>query len=218
MVPVLKALRGLFFRMVRRSIPRCSRARGQKSGAPAGPPPSGSVFAAAKRSRASRPPPAGAVPALPGAQRPLADLARFNIARPWGRALVGPGPVYWGGWCRGLLAVSRGRQRDRRKAVGQGRPPGGRWLRRYRLDQVCALVESACLRPRPPGGCPCPGFNAPPAPPEGGETVRCSRHVRGEKYLSGCQCGTSAFTPKLCAQQPAKLFGRKFRRNFRQVS
>ena len=57
MVPILKALRGLFFRMVRRSIPRCSRARGQKSGAPAGPPPSGSVFAAAKRSRASRPPP-----------------------------------------------------------------------------------------------------------------------------------------------------------------
>ena len=26
------------------------------------------------------------------------------------------------------------------------------------------------------------------------------------------------YTPKLCAQQPVKLFGRKFHRNFRQVN
>ena len=168
MVPVLKALRGLFLRMVHRSIPRCSRARGQKSGAPAGPPPSGSVFARSKAQPGFAPPPAGAVPALPGARRPLADLARFNMARPWGRALVGPGPVYWGGRCRGLLAVSRGRQRDRGKAVAQGQPPGGRCLRRSRPGQGCALAGSACLRPRPPGGRPWAGFNAPLAPPEGG--------------------------------------------------
>ena len=43
------------------------------------------------------------------------------------------------------------------------------------------------------------------------------RHVRGEKYLSGCQCGILSLATKLCAQQTANPFGRKFRRNFLPV-
>ena len=43
------------------------------------------------------------------------------------------------------------------------------------------------------------------------------RHVRGEKYLSGCQCGILSLATKLCAQQTANPFGRKFRRNFQPV-
>ena len=35
------------------------------------------------------------------------------------------------------------------------------------------------------------------------------RHVRGEKYLSGCQCGILPLAAKLCAQQTANPFGRK---------
>ena len=43
------------------------------------------------------------------------------------------------------------------------------------------------------------------------------RHVRGEKYLSGCQCGILSLATKLCTQQTADPFGRKFRRNFLPV-
>ena len=43
------------------------------------------------------------------------------------------------------------------------------------------------------------------------------RHVRGEKYLSGCQCGILSLATKLCAQQTANPFGRKFLRNFLPV-
>ena len=43
------------------------------------------------------------------------------------------------------------------------------------------------------------------------------RHVRGEKYLSGCQCGILSLATKLCAQQTANPFDRKFRRNFLPV-
>ena len=43
------------------------------------------------------------------------------------------------------------------------------------------------------------------------------RHVRGEKYLSGCQCGILSLATKLCAQQTANPFGRKFRRDFLPV-
>ena len=53
---------------------------------------------------------------------------------------------------------------------GKGRPPGGRWLRRYRLDQVCALAESACLRPRRRGAAPARD-SMPPLPPRRGGTA-----------------------------------------------
>ena len=44
------------------------------------------------------------------------------------------------------------------------------------------------------------------------------RHVRGEKYLSGCQCGILPQAAKLCAQQTASLLSEKPRRVFRQFS
>ena len=43
------------------------------------------------------------------------------------------------------------------------------------------------------------------------------RHVRGEKYRSGCKCRILPLAAKLCAQQTANPFGRKFRRNFLPV-
>ena len=43
------------------------------------------------------------------------------------------------------------------------------------------------------------------------------RHVRGEKFLSVCKCGISALCAEIMRAADCNLFGRKFRRNFRQL-
>ena len=136
---------------------------------PAGPPPLGPYLVRGSQSGPRlRAPPAGRASALVGDPSPWPAPAAFNIRRPGMAAARTAATLFFGGsvW-RPARRSGAGSSVLYCRRWGKGRPPGGRWLRRYRLDQVCALAESACLRPRPPGGCPCPGFNA-PLPPGGG--------------------------------------------------
>ena len=144
--------------------------REQTSGAPGRSPPLGPYLVRGSPSGPRlRAPPAGRASALAGDPSPWPAPAAFNIRRPGMAAARTAATLFFGG------SVWRPARRNRAgssalycRRWGKGRPPGGRWLQRYRLDQVCALVESACLRPRRRGGCPCPGFNA-PLPPGGGD-------------------------------------------------
>ena len=119
-----------------------------------------------------------------------------------GRADVGIGPYGW---------VTRGAVRDR-----VGRPQGSplrrvykrhswswhavyAYIRIYTIYTRKSLAEFAARRRQKNSNHFSP------------------RHVRGEKYLSGCQCGILSLATKLCAQQTANPFGRKFRRNFLPV-
>ena len=165
MVPVLMALRGLF---LRRMPARMNRE--QTSGAPGGSPPSRAVFGAGepKRPSASRPP-AGRASALAGDPSPWPAPAAFNIRRPGMAAARTAATLFFGGsvW-RPARRSGAGSSVLYCRRWGKVRPPGGRWLRRYRLDQVCALAESACLRPRRRGAAPARD-SMPPCPPEGGD-------------------------------------------------
>lgn len=169
MVPVLMALRGLF---LRRKPARMNRE--QTSGAPGGPPPlSGRIWCGgAKAALGFAPPPAGRASALAGDPSPWPAPAAFNIRRPGMAAARTAATLFFGG------SVWRPARRNRAgssalycRRWGKGRPPGGRWLRRYRLDQVCALVESACLRHRRRGAAPARD-SMPPLPPGGGAAAR----------------------------------------------
>lgn len=135
------------------------------------PPLSGRIWCGgAKAALGFAPPPPGARLRWPGTPAPGQHQPHLIFGGQAWPPLARPPRCFFGGRCGGLLAVVG--QDPAPYIVGggaRGGPPGGRWLQRYRLDQVCALVESACLRPRRRGGCPCPGFNAPPAPPEGGD-------------------------------------------------
>ena len=164
MESLVMALRGLF---LRRKPAQMNRE--QTSGAPGGPPPSRAVFGAGepKRPSASRPPRRARVCAGRG-PHPWPAPAAFNIRRPGMAAARTAATLFFGG------SVWRPARRSRAgssalycRRWGKGRPPGGRWLQRYRLDQVCALVESACLRPRRRGAAPARD-SMPPCPPEGG--------------------------------------------------
>ena len=158
------ALRGLF---LRRKPARMNRE--QTSGAPGGSPPSRAVFGAGepKRPSASRPP-AGRASALAGDPSPWPAPAAFNIRRPGMAAARTAATLFFGGsvW-RPARRSGAGSSALYCRRWGKGRPPGGRWLRRYRLGQVCALVESACLRPRRRGAAPARDL-MPPLPPGGG--------------------------------------------------
>ena len=141
MESLVMALRGLF---LRRKPARMNRE--QTSGAPGG--------------RAS---------ALAGDPSPWPAPAAFNIRRPGMAAARTAATLFFGGavW-RPARRSGAGSSALYCRRWGKGRPPGGRWLRRYRLDQVCALVESACLRPRRRGAAPARDL-MPPLPPGGGD-------------------------------------------------
>lgn len=152
MESLVMALRGLF---LRRKPARMNRE--QTAVRPAGPPPSRAVFGAGepKRPSASRPPPAGRASALAGDPSPWPAPAAFNIRRPGMAAARTAATLFFGGsvW-RPARRSGAGSSVLYCRRWGKGQPPGGRWLRRYRLGQVCALVESACLRPRRRGAAP----------------------------------------------------------------
>ena len=138
-----------------------------------------------------------------------------------GRADVGIGPY---GAIRGVV-------RDR-----VGRPQGSPLRKRYK---GCSARQAGDRKGRPYGGFTkgavgrgmpythtyaytlyTPAKASQSLPPAGGKKNSnhfSPRHVRGEKYLSGCQCGIFSLATKLCAQQTANPFGRKFRRNFLPV-
>ena len=146
------ALRGLF---LRRMPARMNRE--QTSGAPGGSPPlSGRIWCGeAKAALGFAPPPAGRASALAGDPSPWPAPAAFNIRRPGMAAARTAATLFFGGsvW-RPARRSGTGSSVLYCRRWGKGQPPGGRWLRRYRLGQVCALVESACLRPRRRGAAP----------------------------------------------------------------
>ena len=139
-----------------------------------------------------------------------------------GRADVGIGPYGW---------VTRGAVRDR-----VGRPQGSPLRKRYK---GCSARQAGDRKGHPYGGFTkgavgrgmpythtyaytlyTPAKASQSLPPAGGKKNSnhfSPRHVRGEKYLSGCQCGILPLATKLCAQQTANPFGRKFLRNFLPV-
>ena len=133
-------------------------------------PPSRAVFGAGepKRPSASRPP-AGRASALAGDPSPWPAPAAFNIQRPGMAAARTAATLFFGGsvW-RPARRSGAGSSVLYCRRWGKGRPPGGRWLQRYRLDQVCALVESACRRSRRRGAAPARD-SMPPCPPGGGD-------------------------------------------------
>lgn len=134
-------------------------------------PPSRAVFGAGKPKRpsASRPPPAGRASALAGDPSPWPAPAAFNIRRPgMAAARTAATLFFWGSVWRPARRSGAGSSVLYCRRWGKGRPPGGRWLRRYRLGQVCALAESACLRPRRRGAAPARDL-MPPLPPGGGD-------------------------------------------------
>ena len=155
MESLVMALRGLF---LRRMPARMNRE--QTSGAPGGPPPLGPYLVRGSQSGPRlRAPPAGRASALAGDPSPWPAPAAFNIRRPGMAAAHTAATLFFGGsvW-RPVRRSGAGSSVLYCRRWGKGRPPGGRWLQRYRLGQVCALAESACLRPSRPGGRPCPGF------------------------------------------------------------
>lgn len=115
-----------------------------------------------------RAPPAGRASALAGDPSPWPAPAAFNIQRPGMAAARTAATLFFGGavW-RPARRSGAGSSALYCRRWGKGRPPGGRWLRRYRLDQVCALVESACLHPRRRGAAPARDL-MPPLPPRRG--------------------------------------------------
>ena len=165
MVPVLMALRGLFLRrkparMNREQTKRCARRV---------PPLSGRIWCGgAKAALGFAPPPPGARLRWPGTPAPGQHQPHLIFGGQAWPPLARPPRCFLGGWCGGLLAVVG--QAPASYIVGggaRGGPPGGRWLRRYRLCQVCALAESACLRPRRRGAAPARDL-MPPLPPRRG--------------------------------------------------
>ena len=116
-----------------------------------------------------RAPPAGRASALAGDPSPWPAPAAFNIRRPGMAAARTAATLFFGGsvW-RPARRSGAGSSVLYCRRWGKGRPPGGRWLQRYRLDQVCALVESACLHPRRRGAAPARDL-MPPLPPRRGD-------------------------------------------------
>ena len=170
MESLVMALRGLF---LRRKPARMNRE--QTSGAPGGSPPSRAVFGAGepKAALGFAPPPPGARLRWPGTPAPGQHQPHLIFGGQAWPPLARPPRCFLGGRCGGLLAVVG--QAPASYIVGgwgKGRPPGGRWLRRYRLDQVCALAESACLRPRRRGAAPARDSMPPPPPRRGGTAAR----------------------------------------------
>lgn len=138
--------------------------RTDKAVRPAGPPPLGPYLVRGSQSGPRlRAPPAGRASAPAGDPNPWPAPAAFNIRRAGMRAARTAATLILRGvvW-RPARRSGAGSSVLYCRRWGKGRPPGGRWLRRYRLDQVCALVESACLRPRRRGAAP-----APPGAPGG---------------------------------------------------
>lgn len=166
MESLVMALRGLF---LRRKPARMNRE--QTSGAPGGSPPlSGRIWCGgAKAALGFAPPPAGRASALAGDPSPWPAPAAFNIRRPGMAAARTAATLFFGGsvW-RPARRSGAGSSVLYCRRWGKGRPPGGRWLQRYRLDQVCALVESACLHPRRRGAAPARDL-MPPLPPRRGD-------------------------------------------------
>ena len=134
------------------------------------PPLSGRVWCGgAKAALGFAPPPPGARPRCRGAETPAAQAA-FNVRRPGMAAARTAATLFLRGWCGGLLAVVG--QAPASDIVGggaRGSPPGGRWLRRSRPGQVCALAGSACLRPRRRGAAPARDLMPPLPPRRGGD-------------------------------------------------
>lgn len=166
MESLVMALRGLF---LRRKPAQMNRE--QTSGAPGGSPPlSGRIWCGgAKAALGFAPPPAGRASALAGDPSPWPAPAAFNIRRPGMAAARTAATLFFGGsvW-RPARRSGAGSSVLYCRRWGKGRPPGGRWLQRYRLDQVCALVESACLHPRRRGAAPARDL-MPPLPPRRGD-------------------------------------------------
>ena len=155
---------------------------------PAGPPPSRAVFGAGepKQPSASRPP-AGRASALAGDPSPWPAPAAFNIRRPGRAAARTAATLFFGGsvW-RPARRSGAGSSVLYCRRWGKGRPPGGRWLRRYRLGQVCALAESACLRPRRRGAAPARDSMPPPAPRRGGRRLDNGKEGCVRETQEGC--------------------------------
>lgn len=167
MESLVMALRGLF---LRRKPARMNRE--QTAVRPAGPPPLGPYLVRGSQSGPRlRAPPAGRASALAGDPSPWPAPAAFNIRRPGMAAAHTAATLFLGGavW-RPARRSGAGSSVLYCRRWGKGRPPGGRWLRRYRLDQVRALVESACLRPRRRGAAPARDL-MPPLPPRRGGTA-----------------------------------------------
>ena len=184
MVPVLMALRGLF---LRRMPARMNRE--QTSGAPGGSPPlSGRIWCGgAKAALGFAPPPAGRASALAGDPSPWPAPAAFNIQRPGMAAARTAATLFFGGavW-RPARRSGAGSSALYCRRWGKGRPPGGRWLRRYRLDQVCALVESACLHPRRRGAAPARDLMPPLPPRRGGRRLDNGKEGSVRETQEGC--------------------------------
>ena len=166
MESLVMALRGLF---LRRKPARMNRE--QTSGAPGGPPPlSGRIWCGgAKAALGFAPPPPGARLRWPGTPAPGQHQPHLIFGGQVWPPLAWPPRCFFGGvvW-RPARRSGAGSSALYCRRWGKGRPPRGRWLRRYRLDQVCALVESACLRPRRRGAAPARD-SMPPLPPGGGD-------------------------------------------------
>ena len=155
---------------------------------PAGPPPLGPYLVRGSQSGPRlRAPPAGRASALAGDPSPWPAPAAFDIRRPGMAAARTAATLFFGG------AVWRPARRSGADSSvlycrrwGKGRPPGGRWLRRYRLDQVCALVESACLRPRRRGAAPARDSMPPLPPRRGGRRLDNGKEGRVRENQEGC--------------------------------
>lgn len=171
MEALVMALRGHF---LRRKPARMNRE--QTSGAPGGSPPlSGRIWCGgAKAALSFAPPPPGARLRWPGTPAPGQHKPHLIFGGQAWPPLARPPRCFLGGavW-RPARRSGAGSSVLYCRRWGKGRPPGGRWLRRYRLGQVCALAESACLRPRRRGAAPARDSMPPLPPRRGGTAARC---------------------------------------------
>ena len=183
MESLVMALRGLF---LRRKPARMNRE--QTSGAPGGPPPLGPYLVRGSQSGPRlRAPPAGRASALAGDPSPWPAPAAFNIRRPGMAAARTAATLFFGGsvW-RPARRSGAGSSVLYCRWWGKGRPPGGRWLQRYRLGQVCALAESACLRPRRRGAAPARDSMPPLPPRRGGRRLDNGKEGSVRETQEGC--------------------------------